>query len=79
MEALLCSQGLEGALEQTTKATDTTTGKEVPTLSEEQETAKKEINKKAYNILILSSGDKVFREVSKWKTAAKIWKKLEDL
>jgi len=27
MEALLCSQGLEGALEQTTNATDTTTGK----------------------------------------------------
>ena len=79
MEALLCSQGLEGALEQEDKTTNLTIGREVSMMIEKQEKTQKEINKKAYNMLILSLGDKVLREVSKWKTVAKIWKKLEDL
>ena len=79
MEALLCSQGLEGALEQEAETTDTTTGKEVPVVTEEQAKAQKEINKKAYSIPILSLGDKVLREVLEWKTTVEIWKKLEDL
>jgi len=56
MRALLGNLGLEEALEG---------GSKMPkTYSEEK---KKEITKKAYNALILSLGDKVLREVSKWK------------
>lgn len=40
---------------------------------------KKEISKKAFNTLILSLGDKVLQEVSRMKTAAEIWPKLEGL
>jgi len=38
-----------------------------------------EINKRAYNTLILSLGDKVLREVSKMETAEALWSKLESL
>ncbi|GKC89706.1 hypothetical protein Tco_1150355 [Tanacetum coccineum] len=37
------------------------------------------IRKKAYNILILCSGDQVLREIIKETNAAEIWKKLETL
>ena len=78
MEAFLCSQGLEGALE--SEVIETSTECETPALSTAQKEAQTEVKKKAYSLLILSLGDKVLREVvSKLKTAAETWKRLEDL
>ena len=77
MEAFLCSQGLEGALE--SEVIETSIECETPVLSTAQKEAQTEVKKKAYSLLILSLGDKVLREVSKLKTAVEIWKRLEDL
>ena len=68
MSELLGNLGLEEALEGEAKMSKNYTTEQ-----------KKEIVKKAYNTLILSLGDKVLREVSKMKTAAKICLKLESL
>ena len=77
MEAFLCSQGLEGALEP--EAIGTSTENETPALIAAHKETQVEIKKKAYSLLILSLGDKVLREVSKLKSAVEIWKRLEDL
>ncbi|KAL5123206.1 Receptor kinase-like protein Xa21 [Glycine soja] len=52
-------------------------GEEIPTNLSEKE--KKDLLNKAHSALILSMGDKVMREISKEKTAATIWLKLENL
>ena len=68
MRAFLVQQGLEDALNGE---------KNLPTTLSEKE--KKEILDKAHSALILSLGDRVLREVSKEKSAAAIWLKLEGL
>ena len=64
MKALPRNLGLEEALDEEKAIPDT--------LTEEQKTKirkqRKEINKKAFNTLILSLGEKVLREVSKMTT-----------
>ena len=67
MRALLVHQGLDVALN----------GKNLPTHLSENE--KKELLDKAHNALILSLGDKVLREISKEKSVAAVWLKLESL
>jgi len=68
MRALLGNLGLEEALDGKAKMPET--------FSEEK---KKEIDKKAFNTLILGLGDKVLQEVSKMTTAQDLWKRLETL
>ena len=68
MRASLGNFGLEEALDGKAKMLET--------FSEEK---KKEIDKKAFNTLILGLGDKVLQEVSKMTTAQDLWKRLETL
>ena len=68
MRALLGNLGLEAALDGKSKMLETN--------SKEK---KNEIGKKAYNTLIFSLGDKVLQEISKMKTTAKLWLRLESL
>ena len=68
MRASLVKQGLEEALEGENKLPADLTDKE-----------KKEMMRKAYSDIILCLGDKVLREVTKEKTAAELWLKLESL
>lgn len=68
MRALLVQQGLDEVLEGERKLPNTLT-----------ETQKKELMNKAHSAIILCLGDRVLREVSKEKTAASIWLKLEHL
>ncbi|KAJ4708888.1 Retrovirus-related Pol polyprotein from transposon TNT 1-94 [Melia azedarach] len=68
MRPLLVHQGLEEAVKGTYEMSDTLTEKE-----------KRDILTKAHSVIVLSLGDKVLREVSKQKTAAKLWTKLESL
>ncbi|XP_052177566.1 uncharacterized protein LOC127791623 [Diospyros lotus] len=68
ISTLLGNIGLEEALEGESKMPKTYTKEQ-----------KKDILKKAYNMVILSLDDKVLREVSKMKTATEIWLKLESL
>jgi len=68
MRTLLGILGREEALE---------AEKKIPkTFTKEQ---KKEINKKAFNTLIFSLGDKVLQEVSKMTTTKDLWNRLETL
>ena len=66
--ALLGQQGLEDSL-----------GGENNLSSSLSDGEKKQILDKAYRALILWLGDKVLREVSKEKSAAGVWSKLESL
>lgn len=68
MRAILVQQGLEEALEGERKLPATLSDKE-----------KQKIMKKAHSAIILCLGDKVLREISKEKTAAEIWLRLESL
>lgn len=68
MRAILVLQGLQDALAGEGKLPSTLTEKE-----------KKDLLENARSALILSLGDRVLREVSKEKTAAEIWLKLENL
>ena len=68
MRALLVHQGLDDALKG---------DKGLPSTMSEKE--KKEIMEKAHSVIVLSLGDKVLRKVSKEKTVAAIWSKLECL
>jgi len=75
MQALLKNLGLKEALreEPRDKEKVVDSGK---SLSAEQRV---DIEEKLFNTLILSSGDKVLREVSKMTTALEIWKRLDNL
>nr|KYP53379.1 Retrovirus-related Pol polyprotein from transposon TNT 1-94 [Cajanus cajan] len=68
MRALLVHQGLVDALAGEAKAENATVDEE-----------RKKMQEKAHSAIILSLGDKVLRQVSKEKTAAGIWSKLESL
>lgn len=68
MRAVLVQQGLEDALEGENK---------LPTMLIEKE--KKDLLSKAHNAIILCIGDKALREVSKEKSSAALWLKLEHL
>jgi len=68
MRALLVHQGLEEALQGET-ALD----------AKLEERDKKILMDKTHSAIILSLGDKVLRQVSKEKTIAGIWSKLEGL
>ena len=67
MRALLVHQGLDVALD----------GKNLP--MHLWKSNKKDLLDKAHNALILSLGDKVLREISKEKSVAVVWLKLESL
>ncbi|KAH9650014.1 hypothetical protein KPL70_026198 [Citrus sinensis] len=73
MEALLIIQGLGDAIELATKKE----GKEGSSSRTPEQIA--EIDKKAKSTIILSLSDLVIREVSKEKTMAELWAKLESL
>ena len=64
MRALLRNLGLEEALEAEKKLPENATKEQKKDFSKHR----KEINKRAYNTLILSLGDKVLREVSRMET-----------
>ena len=68
MQALLVQLGLLEALKGSEKMDDALTEKEKTTMIE-----------KAHNAIMLSLGDKVLRQVSKEKTTAGVWTKLEGL
>ena len=68
MRALLVQQGIQSALLGEEKLPEGLTEKE-----------KMEMLDKAHSAIILSLGDKVLREVSKERTAAALWSKLESL
>lgn len=68
MLALLGNLGLDEALEGESK---------MP--ADYSDEKKKDIMKRAYNTLILSLSDKVIREITKMKTVAEVWLKLESL
>ena len=68
MRALLVHQGLEDALKGLSGLPETMSDQDKNVLME-----------KAHNALILSLGDKVLRNVSKEKTAARVWTNLEGL
>lgn len=68
MRALLVHQGLEEALMGTGCLPD-----------DMSEPEKKALMEKAHSAILLSLGDKVLRKVSKEKTAAGLWSKLESL
>ena len=68
MRALLVRQGLKEAL-----------GCEMNLSTSLSMKEKKDLLDKAHSVLILSLSDKVLREVSKEKTAAALWLKLENL
>ena len=68
MRAFLVHQGLEDALKGRAG---------LPQTMSDQE--KKILIEKAHSVIILSLGDKVLRKVSKEKTAAGVWSKLEGL
>ena len=68
MRALLVQQGLQEALGGE---------KNLPTTLSDSE--KKDLLEKAHSAIILSLGDRVLREVSKEKSAAAVWQKLENL
>lgn len=70
-EALLITQGLEDAIEPTTKAK----GNEASSSKTLEQQA--DINKKAKSTIILSLGNSVIKEVSKEKIVAGLWAKLE--
>ncbi|KZV18420.1 hypothetical protein F511_19196 [Dorcoceras hygrometricum] len=67
-ESSTCSTGLEEALVGDEK---------MSSMIKDQD--KKEISAKAHSALILSLRDRVLREISKEKSAAAIWNKLEQL
>lgn len=75
MRALLENLGLEEALEAKKKLPENATKEQKKDFNERR----KEINKRAYNTLILSLGDKALREVSRMETAEALWSKLESL
>ncbi|WVZ25126.1 hypothetical protein V8G54_003670 [Vigna mungo] len=68
MEAILIQQGCDEALKGESRMSDAMTQEE-----------KKKMGDKARSAIILCLGDKVLREVTKEKTAAEIWAKLESL
>ena len=68
MRSLLVQQGLLKVLGGESKLS--------PTLSEEE---REDLLEKAHSTLLLSLGDKVLRQVTKEKSAAVVWVKLETL
>ena len=75
MRELLGNLGLEESLEVEQKLPKNVTEEQKKDFSERR----KEINKRAYNTLILSLGDRALREVSKMEMAEALWSKSEPL